>query len=155
MNLGRVIGTVVATRKYEGLEGVKLLLVQPLDHAQKKVGDPIVAADTVRAGTGELIYFVNSREAALAMDPWFVPVDAAIVGIVDDVDTADAAGPAAAAGPGRAPTGTASASASAPAPVDSRAPAAPRPAPAAAAPSEPAPDGKPGRTGTVKKGKRK
>lgn len=86
MNLGRVIGTVVATRKYEGLEGVKLLLVQPLDHTQKKVGDPIVAADTVRAGTGELIYYVNSREAALALDPWFVPVDASIVGIVDDVD---------------------------------------------------------------------
>jgi ethanolamine utilization protein EutN len=86
MNLGRVIGTVVATRKYEGLAGVKLLLVQPLDHMQKKVGEPIVAADTVRAGSGELIYYVNSREAALALDPWFVPVDAAIVGIVDDVD---------------------------------------------------------------------
>jgi ethanolamine utilization protein EutN len=90
MNLGRVIGTVVATRKYEGLEGVKLLLVQPLDHTQKKIGDPIVAADTVRAGTGELIYYVNSREAALALDPWFVPVDASIVGIVDDIDAAPA-----------------------------------------------------------------
>jgi ethanolamine utilization protein EutN len=85
MNLGRVIGTVVATQKYQGLEGCKLLLVQPLDHAQRKVGDYIVAVDTVRAGMGELIYFVNSREAALALEPWFVPVDAAIVGIVDDV----------------------------------------------------------------------
>ena len=89
MNLGRVIGTVVATQKYEGLAGSKLLLVQPLDHAQRKVGDPIVAVDTVRAGYGELIYFVNSREAALALEPSFVPVDAAIVGIVDEV-TADA-----------------------------------------------------------------
>jgi|JI10StandDraft_1071094.scaffolds.fasta_scaffold941999_3 ethanolamine utilization protein EutN len=90
MNLGRVIGTVVATRKYEGLEGVKFLLIQPLDHGQKKVGDPIVAADTVQAGPGELIYYVNSREAALALDPFFVPVDAAIVGIVDAVSTKDA-----------------------------------------------------------------
>jgi ethanolamine utilization protein EutN len=85
MNLGRVIGTVVATQKYEGLAGCKLLLVQPLDHAQRKAGDYIVAVDTVRAGVGDLIYFVNSREAALALDPWFVPVDAAIVGIVDEV----------------------------------------------------------------------
>ena len=85
MNLGRVIGTVVATQKYEGLEGKKFLVVQPLDHALRNAGDPIVAVDTVRAGVGELVYFVNSREAALACDPWFVPIDAAIVGIVDDV----------------------------------------------------------------------
>lgn len=89
MNLGRVIGTVVATQKYEGLAGCKLLLVQPLDHEQRKAGDYLVAVDTVRAGVGELIYFVNSREAALALTPSFVPVDAAIVGIVDEV----AAGP--------------------------------------------------------------
>lgn len=88
MNLGRVIGTVVATQKYEGLEGCKLLLVQPLDHEQRKAGDYLVAVDTVRAGVGELIYFVNSREAALALTPWFVPVDAAIVGIVDEVAAA-------------------------------------------------------------------
>ena len=85
MNLGRVIGTVVATQKYEGLQGKKFLLVQPLDHALRVAGDPLVAVDTVQAGKGELIYFVNSREAALALDPFFVPVDAAIVGIVDDV----------------------------------------------------------------------
>jgi len=85
MNLGRVIGTVVATQKYAGLEGKKFLVVQPLDHALRSVGEPIVAIDTVRAGPAELIYFVNSREAALAVEPSFVPVDAAIVGIVDDV----------------------------------------------------------------------
>ncbi|MFO0572547.1 MAG: EutN/CcmL family microcompartment protein [Polyangia bacterium] len=153
MNLGRVIGTVVATRKYEGLEGVKLLLVQPLDHAQKKVGDPIVAADTVRAGSGELIYFVNSREAALALDPWFVPVDAAIVGIVDDVD----AGNADTAEPHRA----ASPAAPGPAVAEPRPPASPAPAaaPAPSAPAAPAQahaaDGKPARSGAGKKGKRK
>jgi ethanolamine utilization protein EutN len=87
MQLARVIGTVVASQKYEGLEGAKFLLVQPLDHAQKPVGGPAVAVDTVRAGPGELVYTVGSREAALALTPWFVPVDLAIVGIVDDVAT--------------------------------------------------------------------
>jgi len=85
MQLARVLGTVVATRKYEGLSGVKFLLMQPLDHKLAAVGEPIVAADTVRAGPGELVYWVASREAALALEPFFVPVDAAIVGIVDDV----------------------------------------------------------------------
>ena len=68
MNLGRVIGTVVATQKCEGLQGKKFLVVQPLDHALRSAGEPIVAVDTVRAGPGELIYFVNSREAALALE---------------------------------------------------------------------------------------
>jgi ethanolamine utilization protein EutN len=88
MYLGRVIGTVVATQKYEGLEGKKLLIVTPLDHKLGRNGDDHVAVDTVRAGEGDLVYLVGSREAALACDPWFVPVDAAIVGIVDDVQTA-------------------------------------------------------------------
>jgi ethanolamine utilization protein EutN len=91
MYLGRVIGTVVATQKYEGLEGKKLLLVTPLDHGLTRNGDDQVAVDTVRAGHGDLVYLVGSREAALALDPWFVPVDAAIVGIVDDVNAAKAA----------------------------------------------------------------
>ena len=86
MYLGKVIGTVVAERKYEGLEGKKLLVVTPLDHHGKATGDAQVAVDTVRAGRGDLVYLVGSREAALALEPWFVPVDAAIVGIVDEVD---------------------------------------------------------------------
>jgi ethanolamine utilization protein EutN len=90
MYLGRVIGTVVATQKYEGLEGKKLLMIQPLSHKLEPTGDPHVAVDTVRAGRGDLVYLVGSREAALALDPWFVPVDAAIVGIVDDIDAAKA-----------------------------------------------------------------
>ena len=84
MKLGRVVGTVVATIKADGLEGVPMLIVQPLDRAQKPVGRQVVAADAVRmAGPGELVYFVASREAAEALDPRFVPVDHAIVGIVD------------------------------------------------------------------------
>lgn len=86
MYLGRVMGTVVAERKYEGLSGVKLLIVQPLNHRQEPTGDPIVAADTVRAGPGELVYLTQAREAANALDPSFVPVDAAIIGIVDELD---------------------------------------------------------------------
>jgi ethanolamine utilization protein EutN len=89
MYLGRVIGTVVATRKYEGLEGCKLLLVQPLDDQLEPTGPVQAAVDTVKAGPDDLVYLVGSREAALALDPFFVPVDAAIVGIVDAVDTID------------------------------------------------------------------
>jgi ethanolamine utilization protein EutN len=83
--LGRVVGTVVAERKAEGLGAQKLLLVQPLDHLQKPSGGLEVAVDTVRAGPGDLVFLVGSREAALALEPSFVPVDAAVVGIVDRV----------------------------------------------------------------------
>ncbi len=87
MQLGRVVGTVVASVVYPGLEGVKLLLVQPLDRTRKPVGSPLVAADGVAmAGPGELVYFVASREAALALPETFVPVDHAIVGLVDAVE---------------------------------------------------------------------
>ena len=86
MQLGRVKGTVVATIKSEGLEGVRFLIVQPLDKHQEPVGAPLVAADAVHmAGPGELVYYVASREAAEAMPVRLVPVDHAIVGIVDDV----------------------------------------------------------------------
>lgn len=86
MYLGRVIGTVVCERKYEGLKGKRLLIVQPLDHRREPSSPPEVAVDTVSASPGTLVYLVGSREAALACDPWFVPVDSAIVGIVDQVD---------------------------------------------------------------------
>lgn len=87
MYLGVVTGTVVAQRKAAGLEGQKLLLVQPVDDTGRSTGDVQVAVDTVQAGVGDRVYLVGSREAALALTPWFVPVDAAIVGIVDDVHT--------------------------------------------------------------------
>ena len=87
MHLGRVVGTVVASVKASGLEGVKLLIVQPLDKRRQPSGSPVVAADGVAmAGPGELVYFVASREAALACPNTFVPVDHAITGIVDEVD---------------------------------------------------------------------
>jgi ethanolamine utilization protein EutN len=87
MYLGVVTGTVVAERKAAGLEGQKLLLVQPVDDTGRHTGDVQVAVDTVRAGVGDRVYLVGSREAALACQPWFVPVDAAIVGIIDGLHT--------------------------------------------------------------------
>ena len=86
MYLGRVTGTCVANQKVEGLRGAKLLVVQPLDAELQPLGRVEVAVDTVQAGEGDLVYLVGSREAALALDPWFVPVDAAIVGIVDQLN---------------------------------------------------------------------
>ena len=86
MHLGRIIGSLVASTKVPGLDGIKFLLVQPLNRDQVPVGEPVVAADAVAmAGEGELVYFVASREASLALPEKFVPVDHAIVGIVDQV----------------------------------------------------------------------
>ena len=86
MYLARVIGNVVASRKAEGLRGAKLMLIQPLNARQEEIRAPEVAVDVVQAGEGDLVSCVGSREAALACDPSFVPVDAAIIGIVDEVD---------------------------------------------------------------------
>lgn len=85
MQLGRVVGTCVATRKVDALRGHKLLIVQPLTFELQPKGAHAVAIDLVRAGRGELVFFVRSREAANACADPFTPVDAACVGIVDDV----------------------------------------------------------------------
>lgn len=87
MQFARVIGTLVATQKVEGLEGVKFLVVQPLNKHLEPEGEPSIAADgTAQAGPGELVFVIYSREAALALPEWFVPVDLAITGIVDETD---------------------------------------------------------------------
>ncbi len=87
MKLGRVRGTVVASIKDPGMVGMKLLIVQPLDERRRDAGACVVAADGVyQAGIGDVVYYVASREAAEAMEPKFVPVDHAIVGIVDDIE---------------------------------------------------------------------
>jgi ethanolamine utilization protein EutN len=63
-----------------------MLWVQPLDKQGVPKGQPLVAADATRmAGPGELIYFEGGREAAMALDPWFVPIDHTIIGIVDEL----------------------------------------------------------------------
>jgi len=86
MKLGRVTGSVVCTRKDPSLEGVKLLLLQPLDEHGKPQGEQIAACDPVQAGIGDLVFFEGGREAALALENTFNPSDATIIGIVDAVE---------------------------------------------------------------------
>jgi ethanolamine utilization protein EutN len=87
MLFGRVKGTAICTLKYPGTEGLKLLVVQPLNKKLEPVGGLQVAADVVQAGPGDLCVMVRSREAALALpDVKFVPIDLALVGIVDELD---------------------------------------------------------------------
>ena len=86
MYLGKVIGTCVATTKVDGLKGVRLLVVQPMNRLWEPVGERQIAADTVQAGPGDRVFLVGSNEAAAAFRPALVPVDAAIVGHVDSVD---------------------------------------------------------------------
>ena len=83
MQLARVIGDVVATRKDESLVGIKLLIVQPLNADRAATGKPIVAVDAVGAGVGEEVFFVRGKEASFPFYPSEPPVDAGIVGIVD------------------------------------------------------------------------
>lgn len=86
MLLGRVIGTVTPCVRYEGLEGVPFLIVQPLDRLGTEKGNPVVAADSTRmAGPGELVMYEGGREAAMTLEQTFVPVDHSVVGIVDQV----------------------------------------------------------------------
>ena len=90
MQVARVIGDVVATRKDELLAGLTLLVLQPLDPSRQPSGRAIVAADAVGAGVGEHVFFVRGREAAFPFYPSEPPVDAAVVGIVDHWSVDDA-----------------------------------------------------------------
>jgi len=83
MQLARVIGDVVATRKDPALEGTTLLLVQPIMSDGSPAGRPLVAVDSVGAGVGETVFFVRGKEASFPFHPAEVPADAGIVGIVD------------------------------------------------------------------------
>jgi microcompartment protein CcmK/EutM len=86
MTLGRVVGTVVSTRKDERLEGFKLLIVKAVDPDGNEKGSYLVAVDTVDAGVGELVLVVSGSSARMSEGCQERPVDAAIVGIVDTVD---------------------------------------------------------------------
>ncbi len=85
MFLARIMGTVVATRKDERLEGCKLLVVQPLDPEGHDSGQPLVAVDTVSAGYTETVLVVTGSSARMTSRTKDSPVDAAIVGIVDTI----------------------------------------------------------------------
>ena len=87
MYLARVLGRVVATQRYPGLDGVPLQWIQPLDEHGEPAGSALVACATVSSGPGDLVHFVDGREAALACPVPFVPVDAAIVGFVEEAES--------------------------------------------------------------------
>ena len=89
MKLAKVTGSVVATRKAPAINNLKILLIQPLDDDKNPVGCQIAAIDTVHAGQGDLVYWILSREASLALPDPFAPVDATITGIVDQINQED------------------------------------------------------------------
>ena len=86
MQLARVIGDVVVTRKDENLASLKLMVLQPIAADGSKIGRTLVAVDAVGAGVGETVFFVRGKEASFPFYPTEVPTDAGIVGIVDRWD---------------------------------------------------------------------
>ncbi|MCU7495876.1 MAG: EutN/CcmL family microcompartment protein [Ignavibacteria bacterium] len=86
MLLGKVIGTIWATKKYSALTSYKMQFVQPLNGKLEKTGEPIIAIDTIGAGPGEIIYYITASEAVIPLDVDMAPVDASIVGIVDYIN---------------------------------------------------------------------
>jgi ethanolamine utilization protein EutN len=85
--LGKVIGNIWSTKKYEAIRNFKLMLVQPVNSDLKKTGDTIVAVDTVGSGPGETIFYITASEAVIPLPVDMAPVDASIVGIVDSINT--------------------------------------------------------------------
>jgi microcompartment protein CcmK/EutM len=86
MLLGKIVGTAVATIKTPELTGVKLLVVQPLNKFLEPIGNLQVAVDVAQAGVGDTVFMVRAREAALALEIKFVPVDLTALGVIDTVD---------------------------------------------------------------------
>ena len=86
MQIARVIGDVVVTRKDDKLSGIPLLLLQPLSADGSAAGRTLVAVDSVGAGVGQIVFFVRGKEASFPFHPTEVPADAGIVGIVDHYD---------------------------------------------------------------------
>ena len=89
MLIAKVVGTVVATRKDERLVSNKLLIVRPMDPHGKPEGNYLVAVDTVNAGFGETVLIVSGSSARMASGMKDCPVDAAIVGVVDQIEVKD------------------------------------------------------------------
>src|SRR5687767_5380833 len=87
MQLARVIGDVVASRKEPAYDGIPLLVIQPIAADGTDIGRPLVAVDSVGAGVGEHVFFVRGKEASFPFYPREVPADAGIVGIVDHWST--------------------------------------------------------------------
>ena len=85
MQIGRVIGNVVATMKNSSLEGQRLLIVQPLTPDLKNTGKQLICTDATGSGAGELIYWCRGKEASFPFRPAEVPTEATIVGIIDEI----------------------------------------------------------------------
>lgn len=86
MKLGKVIGNVISTVKHESFDGIKLILVQPVDENLINTGDPIVAFDMISSTEGQIIFYETSKEAGRVLETKFNPCDAAIMGIVDQIN---------------------------------------------------------------------
>jgi len=89
LQIAKVIGDVVITRKDPSLAGITLLVLQPIAADGSNVGRTLVAVDSVGAGVGETVFFVRGKEASFPFYPTEVPADAGIVGIVDHYDVID------------------------------------------------------------------
>jgi len=89
MQLAKVIGDIVVTRKDDNLTGIKLMVLQPIAADGSNVGRTLMAVDAVGAGVGETVFFVRGKEASFPFYPVEVPTDAGIVGIVDHYDVID------------------------------------------------------------------
>ena len=85
MFLARVVGRVWATTKNDSLEGKKMLVLQPVNVALEPKGKALVALDAAGAGSGELVYYCRGKEASFPWLPDEVPIEATVVGIVDNV----------------------------------------------------------------------
>ena len=85
MKIGKVIGNVVSSQKDASFEGIKLLLVQPVDEKHKEYGEHLIACDVVQAGMDDYVLFEGGREAALALKNWYNPADATVMAIIDQI----------------------------------------------------------------------
>lgn len=86
MQLGKVIGNVWATRKEEGLQGLKLLIIQPVDVKGKHVRTQFVAADRIGAGIGDNVLVTSGGASRYIMRENPIPIDAVIIGIIDSTE---------------------------------------------------------------------
>jgi ethanolamine utilization protein EutN len=86
VQLAKVIGDIVVTRKDENLAGITLLVLQPIAADGSSLGRTLVAVDAMGAGVGETVFFVRGKEASFPFHPTEVPTDAGVVGIVDHYD---------------------------------------------------------------------
>ncbi len=86
MKFGKIIGRLVSTQKVKSFEGLKLVLIQPLNEKLDPAGDALVAVDTLQSDVGQIVYFEISKEAGRVIEREMNPCDAAVMGIVDNIN---------------------------------------------------------------------